>query len=153
VLAGRTNRARCRGPRCLLAAVVQVPLTRSRRSTIAPGLLNGAATLRRSFALPATSESVTGAFTVTVIAALCAPPGPPTRKTSAVAGGTTENENRPSFPVAEVAATCHVEVPCARSSRRTFTCAAARPWRVTFPVNLAKAPAGNWTRATLSLTA
>jgi hypothetical protein len=152
VLAGRVKTARRPAPRGLRAIVVQVPPTRSRRATVAPGLLNGAATWRRSAALPATSQSVSGACTVTVIAALCAPPGPASRKSSSAVGGCTERLTRPSGPVTPLTASRQPDVPCARSSRRTGSPAAGRPSCVTFPVNFAMAPVGNWTRATFSLT-
>ena len=67
MLAGRAKTARCPVPSDLLATVVQVPLIRSSRSTVAPGLVNGAAATRRSVFLPATSQNVRGGLTVTVI--------------------------------------------------------------------------------------
>jgi hypothetical protein len=127
VLTGTVKTARRPVPRNLLATVVQLPLTRSSRSTVAPGLVNGAAATRRSVFLPATSQNVRGGLTVTVITPLLALSGPSSRNCSVAVGGRTENLTRPSGPVTWLAACCHSDVPWARSSRRTVWPAAGWP--------------------------
>jgi len=118
-LAGTVNTTRCPVPRGRPATLVQVPAILSMRSTAAPGLLNGATTCSRSVVLPGTSQNVNGASTVTVTEALCAPSGPSSRKTSAAVGTSTENLTPPRRPVTPLAACCHPDVPCVRSSKRT----------------------------------